>query len=212
MNTWVSGCRFDAETRTFNWFWSHAGLSQGSLTDLAAYSSKGKNTMKFRMIALVAILFIVAVSTPAQDAARNLQKASLVGMSRVYVVVNTTPQAEQDGLTSEYIKTEVESRLRTAGIKVIDKGEWAIEDGILSISISALPIEKLPLYACSFTVDLKQTVIALRDRNTRMMGATWQTGGIAAIARPQFKEAAKRNIVEFVESFINDYKVANPRK
>jgi hypothetical protein len=168
--------------------------------------------MKFRMISLVAILFIVAVSTPAQNAAGNLEKASLVGMSRVYVAVTTTPQAEQDGLTSDYIKTEVESRLRTAGIKVIDKAEWAIDDGILSITISALPIEKLPLYACSFVVDLKQTVIALRDRNTRMMGATWQAGGIAAFGKPQFKEAVKRNTVEFVENFITDYKAANPRK
>ena len=168
--------------------------------------------MKFRLISLVAILFIVAVSTPAQTSAGNLEKASLVGLSRVHVVVTTTPQAEQDGLTSEFIKTEVESRLRTAGIKVINKGEWTTDDGILSITISALPIEKLPIYACSFTVDLKQTVIGLRDRNSRMMGATWQAGGIAAFGKPQFKEAVKRNTVEFVESFINDYKVANPRK
>lgn len=166
--------------------------------------------MKFRMISLLAILFIVAVSTSAQDG--NLQRASLVGISRVYVVVTTTPTAEQDGLTSELIKTEVELRLRTAGIKVIDKGEWTADDGILSITISALPIEKLPLYACSFTVDLKQTVTPPRFRNSKMMGATWQTGGIAAFGRPQFKEAVKRNTVEFVESFIKDYTAANPRK
>ena len=168
--------------------------------------------MKFRLISLVAFLFIVAVSTPAQDPAGKLEKASLVGLSRVYVVVTTTPQAEQDGLTSADLKTEVEARLRTAGIKVIEKAEWAVDDGILSITISALPIEKLPLYACSFTVDLKQTVIPLRDRNTRMMGATWQAGGIAAFGRPKFKEAAKRNTIEFVDSFISDYKAANPQK
>jgi hypothetical protein len=115
-------------------------------------------------------------------------------------------------LTSEFIKTEVEARLRTAGIKVIEKGEWTTDDGILSVTISALPIEKLPLYACSFTLDLKQAVTALRDRNSRMMGATWQAGGIAAFGRTQFKEAVKRNTVEFVESFISDYKAANPQK
>jgi hypothetical protein len=168
--------------------------------------------MKFRMISLVAVLFIVAVSTPAQETAGKLEKASLVGLSRVSVVVTTTPEAQQDGLTSEDVKTEVEARLRTAGIKVIQKAEWAIDDGILSITISALPIEKLPLYACSFTVDLKQTVVPLRDRNTRMMGATWQAGGIAAFGRPKFKEAVKRNAIEFVESFISDYKAANPQK
>jgi len=168
--------------------------------------------MRFRMISLVAFLFIVAVSTPAQDPAGKLEKASLKGMSRVSVVVTTTPQAEQDGLTSEYIKIEVEARLRTAGIKVIEKGEWTTDDGILSVTISALPIEKLPLYACSFTLDLKQAVTALRDRNSRMMGATWQAGGIAAFGRTQFKEAVKRNTVEFVESFISDYKAANPQK
>ena len=168
--------------------------------------------MKFRLISLVAFLFIVAVSTPAQDPAGKLEKASLVGLSRVYVVVTTTPQAEQDGLTSADLKTEVEARLRSAGIKVIDKGEWTTDDGVLSITISALPIEKLPLYACSFTLDLKQAVIALRDRNARMMGATWQAGGIAAFGRPKFKEAAKRNTIEFVDSFISDYKAANPQK
>ena len=164
------------------------------------------------MISLVAFLFIVAVSAPAQDPAGKLEKASLKGMSRVSVVVTTTPEAEQDGLTSEFIKTEVEARLRTAGIKVIEKGEWTTDDGILSVTISALPIEKLPLYACSFTLDLKQAVTALRDRNSRMMGATWQAGGIAAFGRTQFKEAVKRNTVEFVESFISDYKAANPQK
>jgi hypothetical protein len=45
-----------------------------------------------------------------------------------------------------------------------------------------------------------------------MMGATWQAGGIAAFGRTQFKEAVKRNTVAFVESFINDYKAANPQK
>jgi hypothetical protein len=168
--------------------------------------------MKFRMISLVAVLLIFDVFTPAQDSPRNLQRASLVGISRVYVVVTTTPTAEQDGLTSDYLKTEVELQLRTAGIKVIDKGEWTTDDGILTIAISALPIEKLPLYACSFTVDLKQTVTPPRFRDSKMMGATWQTGGIAAFGRPKFKEAVKRNTIEFVDSFINDYKAANPRK
>ena len=128
------------------------------------------------------------------------------------MTVTTTPTADQDGATSTYIKTEVESQLRTAGIKVIDKGEWTTDDGILSISISALPIESLPLYACSFAVDLKQTVTALRDRNTKIMGATWQTGGIVAIGRPRFKESAKDNTIGFVETFIKDYLAADPRK
>jgi hypothetical protein len=168
--------------------------------------------MKLRLVSLVAILFVVALSVAAQDAGRNLQRASLAGMSRVYVVVTATPTAEQDGVTSAFIKTEVESRLRAAGVKVIDKGDWAIDDGILSITISALPIEKVPLYACSFSVDLKQTLISMRDRSTRIMGATWQTSGIAAIGRAQLKETAKRNVLEFVDGFISDYVAANTRK
>ena len=61
------------------------------------------------------------------------------------MVVTTTPQAEQDGLTSEYIKDRGRGAVAcTAGIKVIDKASGQRDDGILSIAISALPIEKLP--------------------------------------------------------------------
>lgn len=159
----------------------------------------------------LALLIPFCVCVCAQDSVHKIQTASLAGLPRFYVIVNSTPAAERDGLTADLIRTAVEIRLRTTGIKVITKTDYTAEDGMLWITIDALKIEGMPLYAFSFSIDIKQFVAPPRDADLKVLGATWQAGGVAVIGQAKLREGARQDTLQFVDKFINDYLAANPK-
>lgn len=164
-----------------------------------------------RLVVVVCVALLVPICTSAQDSVRKIQTASLAGLPRFYVIVNPTLAAARDGLTADVIKTAVELRLRSNGLKVISKDEYTAEDGMIWITIDALKIEGMPLYACSFSIDIKQFVAPPRDADLKVLGATWQAGGVAVIGQAKLREGAREDTLQFIDKFINDYLAANPK-
>ena len=70
------------------------------------------------------VMVLVAVATGYSRAQSNdpLERETLKGLSGVNVFVNLTedrPSLESDGLTKSQIQTDIEIRLRKAGIRVL---------------------------------------------------------------------------------------------
>jgi hypothetical protein len=158
-------------------------------------------------LAMVAVLLFPGVS----HALTHNQKA-LVGLRGVNVIVeNISPKAENLGLTAEQIKTDVELRLRKAGVRVLTAKERLAIPGMpylyVNVSIAFSRDSTLVSYAA---------LVALREWVTLANGfetdaAIWNTGMVGGCGINHIREI-RIDVGDQVDKFINDYLAANPKR
>src|ERR1700752_1961186 len=105
------------------------------------------------------------------------QRSSLRDLPGVRVqVTDLNPDAQRGGLVKGEIQTDVESRLRKAGIRVLTEEEWRNmpRAPLLYIRVDALQGSER---ACAFyaNVNLYQRVSIEQTPNTNLLAATWST-------------------------------------
>jgi predicted amidohydrolase len=148
-------------------------------------------------LALVVLLLLPGVSYALTD-----NQKALVGLPGLSVSVAVDPRMLPFGLTEEQIKTDVELRLRKAGIKVVE-GRWPL----LAVSITTMIRSATIFYA----IEMGLSEIATLDRGIRASGTIWNTGYMGVTGTAKIREV--RNAVgDQVDKFINDYLAANPKK
>jgi len=137
---------------------------------------------------------------------------SLRGLKGVYVIIESLkPDIEADGLREDQIQTDVELKLRLAGIKVLTEEEWEKELGCpcLYVKVSARKWESI--YSCSTDVELHQDVYLVRDSSIRVFGAiTWYKSSFGLIGEMKVYQI-RDSIKDYVDEFINDYLSVNPK-
>src|SRR5208282_415483 len=81
--------------------------------------------LKMKLKAIAVLLGVVLLLLPTFSHALTTKQEALVGLKGVYVYVDKMdPQTERLGLTQDQIKTDVELRLRKAGVRILTKEEW----------------------------------------------------------------------------------------
>ncbi len=144
-------------------------------------------------------------------------RRSLTGLKAVQVMVEDLhPDAERDGLHRTTIQTDVELKLRQAGIKVLTEAESLASPGMpyLYINVGTLPPEtQRGLYAYSIAVRLQQN--ARLERDPRILvasAATWsapvQFGTVGTTNLQQLRGTVK----DLVDQFINAWLSVNPKQ
>ncbi len=137
---------------------------------------------------------------------------SLRGLKGVSVEIEKLSfNIEKDGLKREQIKTDVELKLRLAGIKVVTEEESINEPGqpYLFVNVNSNKSE-LGFYSFSITIELNQLVLLIRDLDTIFTACTWSTKtvGFAGVEKVgQIRDYIKDD----VDLFINDYLFVNPK-
>ena len=137
---------------------------------------------------------------------------SLRGIKGVYVQVGSLkPDIEKDGLRIENIQTDVELKLRLAGIKVLTGEERIKEPGtpFLYVNVSSIKSE-LGIYTFSINIQLRQLVFLARDLDTRIFACTWIKGIIGTIGANNVVDI-RDYVKDNVDTFINDYLSVNPK-
>jgi len=150
---------------------------------------------------LFVLLLVVTVNVMARDA------KSLRGIHGLQVVVEELSSAvEQAGLHRTDIQTDVELKLRLAGIKVLPEDDPS-GSPYLYINAHVILGQTMPTYA-AVDCELHQYVILARDESIKTTAATWNTGsaGISSL------EHVRDHIKDLVDIFINDYLSVNPKK
>jgi hypothetical protein len=108
---------------------------------------------------------------------------------------------------------EVESKLRTAGIKVLTKEEAFNTPGepflYININVNMAKTES-DIYPYSIDLLLIQKVSLLRDPKLTSYAITWSTGGVGSIAK-QIVSQLRENVEAMVDVFIKTYLAENPR-
>ena len=158
-----------------------------------------------RRIVLTVALLILAVPAWGQDGAA--QRATLKGITIVEVVVEAMdPNAERDGLTHSELQTEVEARLRQAGITV-----GSNLTGHLYVTVDTVRSDNGQTYAYNVEVEYVQQVVLPRDPQAPIYVPTWETGGVGLIAASRLREV-RQDVANYVDQFIKAYLEQNPKR
>lgn len=138
-------------------------------------------------------------------------RATLKGLSGVRVLIDLTPDAERAGLTMVQLQTDVELRLRQAGIAVLTKEEWHSSPGQPWLWVQVTTLRTATgLSAYHIGVELNQNVFL--ERNSSPSDAsTWSTAGITGIVGAAKFPTLRDDVKDEVDRFINAYLSVNPR-
>jgi hypothetical protein len=157
---------------------------------------------------ITALLFIasavLAVSGWADDTPE--ERATLRGIKAVRLVVwDLHPDAEADGLTAGQLRSDVEGRLRKAGIAMSQSAKT-----FLNVTVNTSGREN-GWYFCVIEVNIAQRVALVRDRKTIIVVATWRIGNFGGVSAPELSRYVRGTVADQVEMFIRAYREQNPK-
>ena len=122
------------------------------------------------------MMFLIAVGNPSVLAQDNqLETASLKGMSAIFVLVENLPEgAKVLGLSAETIQTDVELKLRLAGIRVVTQQEGFMLRGApyAYIQINLTPSAN----AANVLIEIHQNASLERNSQLAPGVTTWSSG------------------------------------
>jgi hypothetical protein len=154
-------------------------------------------------------MFLIGVRSPSIQAQDNdFSRATLKGISAVFVEIEPLPDSGKTlGLTAETIQTDVELKLRLAGIRVVTPEEGYKLPGspyvyvILTLTPNA--------NAAYINVQLVQNVLLERNGEHVYGVPTWDTGYIMPVPTSQ---RIRDTIKDKVDVFLNAWLSVNPKK
>lgn len=220
----------------------HAGALQhdGDPADLFCGREETVPTEGPALMKIPALLVLIAVmvggtdtgrAVTAQERQRRLQsveaeiavavqelwRRSLRGLQGVEVVVeDMTPMATRYGLTRTQVQTDVELRIRRAGIHVFMPDEVLSTPGNASLYVNIHTVfgdgPATGLVGYSIDVELGQAVRLERDPDIWLPSAvTWSENQRGLVGRTQL-HAVRAALSDLVDRFINAYYAANPER
>lgn len=159
------------------------------------------------------IVFTFVSPTFALDSEPNRQ--TLRGLQGVRVLIEDLgPEIEAMGLTKNQLQTDVEAKLRKAGIEVLTQEECFRTPGepYLYLNIN-LNTGKTGDDKCSYSIDIGviQDVLLQRDPRQKTYAVTWSTGGVGTIEKEsviRLRDSVDDLVSVFMKAFMN----ANPKK
>lgn len=134
------------------------------------------------------------------------QRATLKGIKAVAVVVEDThATAERDGLTRKQLQTDVEQRLRQAGITVDNEAP-----GVLAVYVNTLKIES-GFYAYAIRVQFRQRVRMERNLTIAALASTWEASSVVGTVGTRALRDVRGSVRDRVDQFIKAYLEQNPK-
>lgn len=136
---------------------------------------------------------------------------TLRGLKGIHVKIEKLrDDAKKAGLTQSILKTDVELKLRKAGIRVLTKDEIYLTPGVphLYVNVRAIKPKTIRGFVYSARVEFAQRVILPRNRSIETEALTWTDSFIGIT--PDLRDV--REVVgDLVDQFMNDYLAVNPK-
>ncbi|OGP87736.1 MAG: hypothetical protein A2157_06355 [Deltaproteobacteria bacterium RBG_16_47_11] len=122
-------------------------------------------------------------------------------------------EVEKEGLDRNELQRAVESKLRSAGIRLLTKEESLRAPGepylYININVNVAKTES-DIYPYSIDMLFIQKVSLLRDPKLTSYAVTWSTGGVGSIAKPILSQL-RESVEAMVDVFVNAYLMENPK-
>lgn len=162
--------------------------------------------MRMTTICLTAAFLVGLNSSSVQGQDPHAQ--NLKGITAVAVVVEDLPDgAKVLGLTKDTIRTDVELKLRLAGMRVVTQGEGIVLPGSPSVYVQVTVTN--PALAANIDLELNQDVLLQRNGQLAPFAVTWRTNSV--LANPTL-QSIRNDIKDCVDQFLNDWLSVNPKK
>src|SRR4029077_15389637 len=148
-------------------------------------------------IMYLAILMLVGPSSPVVRADDTvISRESLKGIQTVSVVIEDLDEdAKKVGLTEDNIRTDVELKLRLAGLNIAGQNSTVPGNTYLYVNVKVLPP-----FAANVTVELNQSVLLQRNGDLVIGSTTWELSG--GLTNPTSERI--RNLVKaLADRFLN---------
>ena len=165
----------------------------------------------YRIFTAAFIFISLSFSSTGLTSDTQRDRESLRGLKGVFVTVERLdPEVEKDGLTAAQIRTDAESNLRRAGIKLLSKQEWFDSPGSpnLELNVFVLRLPSSPEYVYSINIALKQRAYLIREPIEVFGATTWSLGTITGIT-PHL-DKIRSSVEAQVDKFIPAYVSVNP--
>jgi hypothetical protein len=170
-----------------------------------------------RRLITVAVLWVWGSFVCGIAAQTETDRKSLHGLQGIAVVVeDLQPETERDGLTKSRIQTDVELKLRQAGIRVLTTEESFKTPGspYLYVNLNTTKTEVLygafATYAFSLQVAVKQDVTLTRASDLKVSAPTWETHTLGTVGANNLQDV-RRVLGDSIDRFSNDYLAENPK-
>ncbi len=166
------------------------------------------------VFAALALLSAAVVSRLVGQGDNESTRNTLAGLTGMYVLVEHIPdEAERDGLDTTQIRTDVELKLRQAGITVLTQQEWLSTAAAPYLYVNVQAIKnRANVYAFSADVELRQRVTLVRNPGMSILATTWSATGIIGTVGSQKLGAVREDVRDLTDQFINAYLAANPKR
>ncbi len=138
----------------------------------------------------------------------TVDDATLKGITAVQVFVEGVgPEDKAHGLTRERLQTDVEVRLRRAGIAMS-----ASETEYLYVNVNTLRTRH-GLQSYSVVVMVRQSAYLVRDPAlTAPVAITWWTGTDGITTTANLQRSVRDAVRDLVDKFIHAYREQNPKR
>jgi predicted Ser/Thr protein kinase len=135
-----------------------------------------------------------------------IQRSSLRGLRTVQVIVERAATDAAGGLPTSTLRTEVELKLRLAGIEV-----KAGRASYLHICVQSLQIRTSDHCVYSVKVELNQAASLTRDSTIFLPMRTWHAELIGVVDAKGLNEATRDAVSNLMDQFVNAYLSVNPK-
>ena len=168
--------------------------------------------MKSRALLPILVFLVLHSFGFAQDTPDSLRGLAGVAVS----VQGITPEDERDGLSRATLQTDVELRLRLAGIRVLTGEQVSNEPGRPQFIVLVLVYKatgNFDGYAKSIMAEMRQDVWLARNPSVVLPSAiTWSSGRTVGLSNSgALQNDIRQNVADRVDEFINAFLAANPK-
>lgn len=159
-----------------------------------------------KLCAAAVILCALATASAAQSA-RDMLKG-LRGVSVSVQTLGHDEKAAADGLSAAELEVYVRTRLREAGIPVLERGR---DTANLSLSLAILKLNTGDAYVVSASFGLQERAALVRDRQHTPLATTWNVTELLVRTPASMKNLRDDVLSVAMDNFVRDYLAANPK-
>jgi len=142
----------------------------------------------------------------------DLGSDSLKGLKSAAVLIEGLDTADETalGVSEKTLKTDVELKLRLAGLTV-EQPPASHEAGLLFVRIDPLRVGPVGGYAASVRLELYQGVNITRGQGIATLAMTWYSSMMVYAPPGRIGADIRQEVRDLADRFLNAYLAANPK-
>ena len=169
-------------------------------------------------LAILALLGLAMLATPgAAQLDSQSSRKTLGGLPGFYVAVEEMDTAAaRVGVTAAVLQADVESKLRSAGIRLYSQDDFKniLEVPQLYINVNELALHgaQAGLFTYNASAEVRQAIKLSRDPSIASTSVTWRAPAtVGTVGSDNFYTAVRNVVREQVDLLITAFRDVNPR-